>query len=504
MNQKHAIIIGGGFGGLGSAALLAKMGYRVTLFEKNEQLGGRASVFEAEGFRFDMGPSWYLMPDIFAWFFTLLGERVEDHFSLVRLDPAYRVFFKDLDRVVDIHSDITRDVETVETLEPGSSKALKTYLARAAYQYDVAVQSFLHRNYDSVFDFLSPRLMLEGSRMSVFLPMDRYVRKFFRSETMQKIMQYPLVFLGSSPYNTPAIYNIMSHLDFTQGVFYPMGGLAKVPEALASIARSHGASLVCNAPVARIRSEHGRATGVEFEDGTFHAADVVISNADLAFTECTLLAEQDRTHNAEYWNTRTVAPSAFILYLGIRGKLPTLTHHNLVFSRDWKKNFAEIFETKVWPTDPSFYICAPSVTDPSVAPPGDENLFVLVPIAPGLSYDEASLQAIGDRVLETFAKEANIPDLQERIVYRKTFCVKDFEERYNSFQGTALGLAHTLFQTAVWRPNNVSKKLSNLYYVGGNTNPGIGMPMCLISAELMVKRLHNIRSSAPLTELPKA
>ncbi len=361
----------------------------------------------------------------------------------------------------------------------------------------------MYRNYDSIFDFLNRDMLIEGRKLSVFQSMDRYVRRYFHSDEIQKIMQYTLVFLGSSPYNTPALYNIMSHIDFNMGVFYPMGGIYKIIEALVAIANKNGVTLRKNTSVAKILLEKNHAVGVELENGERIPADIVISNADIHHTETQLLPPSAREHSAAYWKKRVLAPSAFIMYLGIDGRIPELTHHNLLFSKDWKKNFSEIFDTQKWPTDPSMYVCAPSVTDPTVAPPNKENLFVLVPIASGLDYTDADLEIYGDQVLATLEREMKIPHLRQRIEFKQFFCAKDFVSRYNSFQGTALGLAHTLMQTALFRPNNISKKIDNLYYVGANTNPGIGMPVCLISAELVWKRLMKDTTSGPIQDLPQ-
>ncbi len=499
--SKTAIIIGSGFGGLGTAAILAKAGYKVTVLEKNEMVGGRASIFEAKGFKFDMGPSWYLMPDVFEHFFEILDEDVHEHLDLKKLAPSYRIFYKELNEKVDIYSDLEKDLPTIEAIEEGAGEALKDYLDKAGYQYDIAKDRFMYKNYDSIRDFLTREVATEGRKLSVFKNMDKYVSGFFKTEQMQKIMQYPLVFLGSSPYNTPAIYNIMSHIDFNMGVYYPQGGIYEISKALAHIAKKHGAKLHINAPVAEIIVENWEAVGVRLEDGKELRADIVISNADIEHTETKLLGELYREHSDKYWKKRTLAPSALIMYLGVKGKLPSLTHHNLLFSKDWRKNFGEIFDTPRWPSDPSLYICAPSKTDPSVAPKGHENLFVLVPVAAGLDYTEKQLEKYADTILQTMENEMDLKGLREKIVYKKLFSVKDFSSRYNSYQGTALGLAHTLRQTAIFRPNNVSKKVKNLYYTGAGTNPGIGMPITLISAELLYKRLTGDKTSGPLKKI---
>lgn len=498
MSGRKAIIIGSGIGGLGSACLLAKAGWDVKVLEKNEQTGGRAGVFEAKGFRFDMGPSWYLMPDVFEHFFELLGENVHDHLTLQKLKPSYRVFYKDTFLKADIYSDLEKDIKTIEQLEAGAGPNFRRYLDQAGYQYEIAKKRFMYKNYDTFRDFLTLEMAREGRKFKVLQSMDKHVRKHFKTAAMQKLVQYPLVFLGSNPYNTPAIYKIMSHIDFTMGVYYPMGGMYEVVKSLQNIAEKNGAIFRVNSGIRQIIVKNAKASGVILEDGQELMADIVISNADIHHTETALLKPPYRTKNERYWKSRTMAPSALIMYLGIKGKIPELTHHNLLFSKDWKQNFKEIFNRPRWPKDPSLYVCMPSKTDPNVAPDGHENLFVLVPIAPGLKYDEVLLEDYAEKILKTIEKDMYVKDLRERIVYKKFFSVKDFESRFNSYRGSALGFAHTLRQTAIFRPNNISSKVSDLYYVGAGTNPGIGMPICLISAELMYKRLISDKSAGSL------
>ena len=391
---------------------------------------------------------------------------------------------------------------TFETLEPGSGAKLKKYLELSKNQYEIALGGFMYKNYDTVFDFFNKQVATEGRKLEVFAHMSDYVAKFFHTDEVQKIMEYQLVFLGSSPYNTPALYNIMSHIDFNMGVCYPRGGVHEIPKALRRIGEKSGAQYFVNSPVQRILTgRNHRARGVRLENGQEHFADVVVANASIHHVESKLLGKPHRSFSDRYWQKRTLAPSAFILYLGLRDKVPDLAHHNLIFAQDWKTNFAEIFDAPVWPSDPSLYVCAPSVTDESVAPPGQENLFVLVPVAPGLQATPEQLEKFADVTLQTIEREMNIPNLRERIVYQRMFWGRDFAERYNNFQGTALGLAHTMNQTAILRPNNKSKKLKNLFFAGANTNPGIGMPICLISAELAYKRIIGDKSAGHLTEL---
>ena len=498
--NKNVVIIGGGIGGLGAAGLFARKGYDVTLLEKNENLGGRANIFEANGFRFDMGPSWYLAPDIFEHYFNLVGERVEDHLDLVKLSPSYRIFFRN-GGTLDIQSDIEKDAATFDGVERGAGDKLRAYLKQSEYQYGVATEHFMFKNYDTVFDFLNRRVMTEGQKLSVFSTMHKFVSRFFQSPQLRQVMEYTMVFLGTSPYEAPALYNLMSHMDFNQGVFYPRGGFYELIKALAAIAEKNGAELRTNSPVEKIIVRDGKAAGVRLLSGEEMDADIVISNADLWFTETKLLANGSTSLNEKYWKKRVMAPSAFILYLGVKEKLSSLVHHNLLFSEDWRKNFDDIYKDPCLPSGPSLYVCAPSVTDDSVSPAGKENLFVLVPIASGLEIGEEEKQRYADHVLALMEKEMDLPGLREKIEFQRIYTVSDFGHDYNSFRGSALGLAHTLMQTAIFRPKNYSKKVKNLYYTGAGTNPGIGTQICLISAELAYKRVHGIKSAGPLASL---
>ncbi len=500
MNKK-VVIIGAGIGGLGAAGLFARKGYEVTVVEKNANLGGRANIFEHEGFKFDMGPSWYLAPDIFEHYFNLVGERVKDHLELKRLSPSYRIFFRNNGDPLDINSDIEKDTATFEAIEPGAGEKLRAYLKQSKYQYEVATQSFMFKNYDRIWDFFNKRVMTEGQKLSVFSTMHKFVSKFFTSKKLQQVMEYTMVFLGTSPYEAPALYNLMSHMDFNQGVFYPQGGFYELIKALANIAEKNGAVLRTSSPVDKIIVRDGKAVGVRVEGGEVIDADMVISNADMWFTETRLLDSAHQTHKEKYWQKRTMAPSAFIMYLGVSEKLPSLVHHNLLFSEDWRKNFDEIYKDPCLPDEPSLYVCAPSVTDPSVAPEGKENLFVLVPIASDLEITEEQKVIYADRVLALMEQEMDLPGLRGKIEYKRIYTVENFAADYNAFKGSALGLAHTLRQTAIFRPKNKSKQVDNLFYVGAGTNPGIGTQICLISAELAYKRVNNITNAEPLESL---
>lgn len=501
MKNKTAIIIGAGIGGLATACLLAKKGYDVTIVEKNAQVGGRASLYEAEGFVFDMGPSWYMMPDIFEHFFNLMGEKIEDYLKLKRLSPSYRIFLKSEKKHYDFYSDLEKTIATFESIEPGSGEVLRSYMKTTEYQYQIARDEFMFKNYDSIFDFFNKRVMTQGRKLPLFQRVESIINGKFASEILRKVMQYQTVLLGTAPGDAPGIYSMMNYVDFVQGVWYPEGGIYKVVEALEKIAKKHGVQIRTSSPVSSIRVEQGVVKGISFETGEILDADMVISNADIVHTDQALLEKKYRQKSDSYWNSRLMAPSAFILYLGVDGEIPSLQHHNLLFAEHWNKNFEQIFKKPEWPTDPSLYVCVPSKTDTTVAPPGKENLFVLVPVASGLTHDDAFLEKYSEFVIQQMADNMDIPDFAKRIQYKRMYAVNDFIKDYNSFKGSALGIAHSLSQTAIFRPNNINKKVKNLYYVGAGTNPGIGMPICLISAELVYKRIESISDPAPLTSI---
>lgn len=500
--KKHVVIIGAGIGGLSAGALLAKRGYRVTILEKNEKAGGRANIFEAEGFTFDMGPSWYLMPDIFEHFYDLVDENINEHLNLVKLGPSYRVFFpgdKDYP-VVDIHSDLEQDLSTLEQFEPGVTPKITKYLERSGKQYEIAKNSFMYRNYNSIRDFFQWELAREGRHMNPLQTMEKYLNKWFKDDRLKKILEYTLVFLGSAPSKTPALYNIMNYIDFHYGVYYPKGGIYTIIESLVNINQKNGASIKTNTAVKQINVENKTATGVTLEDGSVINADYVISNADLWFTETKLLSPEHQTFPQKFWDKAVMGPSAFIMYLGLDREVDGLTHHNLRFGQDWKRNFQEIFDDPQLPNDPSYYVCKPTHTDTNVAPEGQDILFVLVPIPSGLEPTDSEKQSYRDKVIAMMKSDLDLPELEDMIVYERAYWGDDFGRDYNAYKGTALGMAHTLKQTLL-RPGNQSKKVKNLFYTGAGTNPGIGMPICLISGELVYKRIEGITHPRTLDNL---
>ena len=479
MTNKKIVIIGGGFGGLSTACFLGEKGFEVELIEKNESLGGRASVLEEEGYRFDMGPSWYLMPDIFERFFNKFEREPEDYYSLTRLDPNYSIFFKDGDRM-DVPADPEEAADLFETYEEGAGDAFMSYLEKSEETYEIGMNEFVLKDRNNFRDYISLDVLRNARGISLIKKMQDHVEEYFDNPKLQQVMQYTLVFLGGSPKNTPALYNLMSHVDFNMGVYYPEGGIYSVIEGMKELAEEKGVKFSTGEEVRNIDRKDGKNI-VETDDRKIEC-DAVVSNADYAFTETELLPEKYTTYDEDYWDSKTYAPSAFLIYLGVDGELENLDHHNLVLPEDWNEHFDKIFDDPNVPENPAYYVCNPSETDESVAPEGKSAMFILVPIAAQLQLDDEKRDKFRELVMEDLRENADT-DLEGRIEYEKIFAGEEFREKYNSYNGTALGIAHTLRQTSVFRPKQRSKKMENLYYTGQYTNPGIGMPMCLISGE---------------------
>ena len=503
-------MIGGGISGLATAALLARDGLEVTLVESRDELGGRAGRWRKDGFTFDTGPSWYLMPEVFDHFFALLGTSAAEQLDLVRLDPAYRVYFEGDRAPFDLPAEGARDA--LVSLDPGAAAELDAYLASAAETYELATSTFLYSTFRSLRPLLTRKTLRRLPTLTRLLAesLERRIRRHSRDRRVQQVLGYPAVFLGTSPAAAPGMYHLMSHLDIGQGVLYPRGGIAAVIDAIAALAVREGVTVRTGCRARRIVVEGGAAVGVDMEnsDGTRErlAADVVVSTADLHVTERELLAPEHRGRSDRWWQTRDPGPGAVLALLGVRGELPQLAHHTLLFTRDWEEGFEAIYGTRPHIPDPaSIYVCRPSATD-DVAPDGHENLFVLIPVPADTGIGSGGLDGEGDRRVEETVDAAvdqlagwcGIPDLRERIVLRRTIGPADFEREFGAWKGGALGPAHTLRQSAFLRGANVSSRVDGLLYAGATTIPGIGLPMCLISAELVVKRLRDDRSAGPM------
>lgn len=498
--MKRAVIIGAGYGGIALANLLARDGYQVDVFEKNSTPGGRIAVARQDGFTFDIGPSWYLMPEVFERYYGYFGASAMERLDLQRLSPGYRVFFEN-DEPITIQGAVEQDADTFESIESGAGNKLRRYVADSAHTYEVALRHFLYTNFDRLSDLLSFDVLRNAPRMLALAtrPLDTLVRRSFTDSRLQRILEYHMVFLGSSPYAAPALYSLMSTLDFNSGVFYPKAGMYKLVEDLIALGDSEHITYHYDSEVTAILSEGRTATGIGLANGSVHMADLVVSAADLHFTETALLPRELQTYPDRYWRRRQPGPSGFVVALGIKGQLPQLLHHNLYFVDDWKGNFSAIYDKKVAPDHASMYVCNPSKSDPSLAPAGAENLFILVPFPSGVRLSADATETLAHTYVETFAHIIGEDDLEDRIMTRFIMGPADFERLYRAWEYNAFGgESHILGQSALFRTKNKSSKLDNLYYTGAGTLPGIGLPMCLISAEQTYKRITGIKRGGPL------
>ena len=475
---QRVLVIGAGFAGLAAATSLADKGYDVTLLEKNSIPGGRARVFQAEGFTFDMGPSWYWMPDVFDTYFARFGKKTTDYYTLTRLDPSYKVVFSSTE-AVDLPAGLVNIEALFEGLELGSGPKLREFLKQAAYKYEVGMNKFVWKPSRSVTEFLSLKLLYDVTRLDVFQSFATHARKFFKHPRLLEIIEFPVLFLGATPENTPAMYSLMNYAEMALGTWYPMGGMHEIVKAMVSLAQEKGVKILLNQTVQKIDILNNKAQRVITNEGIYET-DVVVAGADYNHVETDLVEAENRNYDDAYWQSRVMAPSSLLFYLGINKRIPRLEHHNLFFDEDFKLHAQEIYETPRWPTKPLFYASAPSKTDPSVAPEGYENLFLLIPVAPDLVDDDATRERyfgmIMDR-LEAYVGEA----IRPHIVFKRSYAHSNFKQDYNAFRGNAYGLANTLRQTALLKPSLKNKRVSNLFYTGQLTVPGPGVPPSLIS-----------------------
>ena len=489
--MKKLVVIGSGFAGMSAATFMAKAGWDVTILEKNNMPGGRGRKFSENGFLFDMGPSWYWMPDVFERYFNLFGKKVSDYYELIRLNPSYRVYYND-DKL-DIPADYNELKNLFESIEPGSGKQLDLFMDEALYKYQVGIHKLVHKPGRSVTEFLDMDLVKGLFKLDVFTSMKKHVSKYFKNPKLVQLMEFPVLFLGALPADIPALYSLMNYADIKLGTWYPKGGMYNIADAMYQLALEQGVKFRFNANVKKVNTVNAVANKViaSTPDSEFSEfdADVVIGGADYHFVETQLLEQPNRSYSDEYWNKRVMAPSCLLFYVGLNKKLTGVKHHTLFFDVDFDKHGKEIYQNPQWPSEPLFYVSATSVTDDSVAPVNCENLFFLIPIAADLEGDdESTREKYFEKILLRYEKSIG-QSVKDSIIYKKSYCVSDFKKDYNAFKGNAYGLANTLMQTSILKPSLKSKKVKNLFYTGQLTVPGPGVPPSLISGEVVSKEI---------------
>jgi phytoene desaturase len=482
--KKKIAVLGGGFSGLAAAACLAKDGFEVHLIERHAQLGGRARQYSHEDFIFDMGPSWYWMPEVFEDFYQKFGKTTADFYDLKRLDPSYQVIFKDGDKMA-LPARMDQLEDLFETYEPGSRDALRGFLKEARYKYETGMGDFVTRPSHSILEFVDLRIFKALFRMQLLSSVSSQVRRLFKHEKLRQILEFPVLFLGAKPQKTPALYTMMNYADLALGTWYPMGGMHRIVEAMESIARDQGVVIHLSEEVTHVDMHEGKIVGIQTTTGRIDA-DIVVNAMDYHHFDQNILPQEFREYSASYWDKRVMAPSSLLFYLGVDKKVPGLLHHNLFFDEDFEVHATEIYEEPAWPSKPLFYVCAPSVTDPSVAPRDQENLFILIPVAPDLEENDETRDRYYDLVMNRLAKHLG-QDIRQNVTYCRSYAHREFQSDYNAFKGNAYGLANTLMQTAFLKPKMKSSKIRNLWHTGQLTVPGPGVPPSLISGQVVAK-----------------
>lgn len=476
---KKVSIIGSGFASLAASCYLAKEGYDVTIYEKNNQIGGRARQLIKDGFIFDMGPSWYWMPDVFERFFADFEKSPSDYYHLDKLNPAYKVFFENDEHIL-IENTLEKIYAAFEKEEPGSSKQLKKFIAQAQSNYEIAIKDLVYRPGVSPLELVTTETIKKIGQF--FSTISRDVRKEFKNKKLIQLLEFPVLFLGAKPSDTPSFYSFMNYADFGLGTWHPKGGMYKVIEAMGALAGSLGVQIKTGSAVEKINVSDKMVSSLTI-DGKEIKTDLVVSGADYHHSE-TLLDPQYRQYSESYWDKKTFAPSSLLFYIGFDKKLKNIHHHNLFFDVDFEAHAKDIYDEPKWPEKPLFYANFTSVTDPGSAPENCENGFFLVPIAPGLEDDEKLREHYFEIIMDRFEQHTN-QKVRENIIFKESFCVNDFIKEYNSYKGNAYGMANTLLQTAFLRPKLKSGKVGGLFFTGQLTVPGPGVPPSLISGKLV-------------------
>ncbi|MFV8354490.1 phytoene desaturase family protein [Flavobacterium sp. XS2P14] len=478
-NIKKISIIGSGFSALAASAYLAQSGYNVTVFEKNDAIGGRARQLKKDGFTFDMGPSWYWMPDVFERFFADFGKKTTDYYELIKLSPAYRVYYG-IDDFITIADNLTEIIAAFEAVEKGSGALLQDFMARAKSNYDIAIKDLVYRPGVSPLELITPKTAMKVGEF--FSNISRDVRKKFKNKKLIQILEFPVLFLGAKPSDTPSFYSFMNYADFGLGTWHPKTGMFDVVRAMESLAKELGVKFQTSANIEKIIVENKTAVAIQV-NGKRIQSDLVLSGADYHHTE-TLLEQEHRAYTEKYWDSRVFAPSSLLFYVGFNKKIDNISHHALFFDVDFYQHAKDIYDEPQWPKEPLFYANFPSLTDKTAAPEGMESGFFLIPLAPGINDTEALREEYFDKIIDRFETLTG-QSIKNNIIFKKSFCKNDFVSEYNSYKGNAYGMANTLLQTAFLRPKLKSKKVKNLYFTGQLTVPGPGVPPALISGKLV-------------------
>lgn len=485
--KNNIAIIGSGFSALSASCYLAKSGNNVSVFEKNDTVGGRCRQLKKEGFTFDIGPSWYWMPDIFENFFNDFDKSTSDYYELDKLSPAYKIFFQD--EIITIGDTLDKICSEFERIEPGSSKPLRKFINKAATNYDIAINKVVLKPGISPFELVTPETAVRVDQF--FKTISGDVRRNFKNPKLISTLEFPVLFLGAKPSKTPSFYSFMNYADFGLGTWHPKGGMYEVIKAMTSLAKSLGVTIHTNSAVDKIEVENKKATSI-LVNGKKHSFDIILSGADYHHSE-TLLDQQYRQYSEAYWSKKTFAPSSLLFYVGFDKKLNNIEHHNLFFDTNFETHAEEIYDNPKWPEDPLFYANFPSVTDASMAPKNCETGFFLIPIAPGIEDTNEIRTQYFDIIMSRFERLTQ-QKIKNNIIFKESFCVKDFIKEYNSYKGNAYGMANTLSQTAFLRPKLKSKKVKNLYFTGQLTVPGPGVPPSLISGKLVAELINKHHS----------
>lgn len=483
---RKVIVIGSGFAGLSASTMLAFKGFDVTLLEKNDQPGGRARSFSVDGYTFDMGPSWYWMPDVFENYFAIFNKSVSDYYKLNRLDPSYRVYFGE-DDYVDMPANLDELYALFDSIEPGSGSELETFMAESAYKYETGMKDLVFMPGRKVSELMDFRIVKGVLQLDLLTSMRKYVHSRFKNPRLRQILEFPILFLGGTPKNTPALYSLMNYADMALGTWYPEGGMVQIVKAMVSLAKEQGVKILLNQEVKSFEFEGNQITSV-ITDTESYEADIVVGGADYHHIEQQLLPASFRQYSENYWQKRKMAPSSLLFYLGLNKKIDGLLHHTLFFDESFDGHADEIYKNPKWPSKPLFYVSATSKTDNTAAPDGCENIFLLMPVAPDLKDDDDIREKYFDHMMERLERHTG-QHIKEHVVYKRSYAQNDFVSDYHAFKGNAYGLANTLSQTAILKPNMKSKKIKNLYYTGQLTVPGPGVPPALISGQVVANEI---------------